>query len=263
MDVKNVHNVSETLHIHMHVHTHTRPHGLMRKSHKLNSIYSQLLIYPIIGSVFSRVETRSISLHPTSPAIAPDSPSLIARPSSYPQPLNSSWIVPSSPMQWLYNAITAACQTIENDVTSTLGHGGLGLATGACDNLCPAPSPAHPLSVSQKIRSMMPPNRLIAWRPLWLGPYFCVYVRSNIRLQIFPSLLSFAQLLGLCWCISKWKPAQWDDLPPVDVATCIALGKKRVYGNVRKPKCLLDLTRSWLQEEIFFLCTWGNLVSLI
>lgn len=64
-------------------------------------------------------------------------------------------------MQWLYNAITAACQTIENDVTSTLGHGGLGLATGACDNLCPAPSPAHPLSASQKIHSVMRLNSLI------------------------------------------------------------------------------------------------------
>lgn len=69
-------------------------------------------------------------------------------------------------MQSLYNAIAAACQTIQNDVTSTLGHGGLGLATGACDNLCPAPSRARPLSVSLKIYSAMPLNSLIPRRPL-------------------------------------------------------------------------------------------------
>lgn len=131
-------------------------------------------------------------------------------------------------MQWLYNAITAACQTIKNDVTSTLGHGGLGLATGACDNLCPAPGPAHPLSVSQKIRSVMPLNSLIPLRPLRLDPYLCVYFHSHIRLQTFPSLLSFAQLLALWRCISKWKPAGRDDLPPVDVTTYMASGKRQL-----------------------------------
>lgn len=205
----------------------------MRKSHKLNSIYSQLLIYSIIGSVFfpsgqNKINLTSSNQHGNRSPI-PHHSLHPTPPSSYPRPLNSSWIVPSNPMQWLYNAITAACQTRENDVTSTLGHGGLGLATGACDNLCPAPSSAHPLSVSQKIRSVMTLNSLIPWRPLWLGPYFCVYFHSHIRLQTFPSLLSFAQLLALCRCIPKWKPAGRDDLPPVDVATCMALGKKR--GN--------------------------------
>lgn len=35
-----------------------------------------------------------------------------------------------------YIAIILARQAVENDVTSTAGHGGLGLATSACDNLC-------------------------------------------------------------------------------------------------------------------------------
>lgn len=64
-----------------------------------------------------------------------------------------------------------ACQAIENDVTSTLGHGGLGLATGACDNLCPTRKPwsfqlgkrprhPHPHPISQQ-GSLMQLNVLI------------------------------------------------------------------------------------------------------
>lgn len=50
--------------------------------------------------------------------------------------LTKSWLVPAERRHLYYNAIILARQAIENDVTSTLGHGGLGLATGACDNLC-------------------------------------------------------------------------------------------------------------------------------
>lgn len=60
---------------------------------------------------------------------------------SFPQWLTNSWLAPPARRHRYYNAIIPACQAIENDVTSTLGHGGLGLATGACDNLCPTRKP--------------------------------------------------------------------------------------------------------------------------
>lgn len=204
MHVKNIKGIYITLrkyHTHVPSRTHAHTHTLMVIWGKVtnstafifNFQSTQLLDhFFFFPSGQNKINLNSPNKH-SNPPPPHHSPSLIAHPPpSYPRPLNSSWIVPSSQMQWLYNAITAACQTIENDVTSTLGHGGLGLATGACDNLCPAPSPAHPLSASQKIHSVMRLNSLIPWRPLWLGPYICVYFHSHIRLQTFPSLLSFA-----------------------------------------------------------------------
>lgn len=55
----------------------------------------------------------------------------------FPLWLTDSWLIPPVRRHLYYNAIIAVCQAIANDVTSTHGHGGLGLATGACDNLCP------------------------------------------------------------------------------------------------------------------------------
>lgn len=60
---------------------------------------------------------------------------------SFPQWLTNSWLAPSERRHCYYNTIIAACQAIANDVTSTHGHGGLDLATGACDNLCLLGSP--------------------------------------------------------------------------------------------------------------------------
>lgn len=56
---------------------------------------------------------------------------------SFPLRLTNSWLVPPARRHPYYNAIVLACQAMENDVTSTLGHGGLGLVTGACHNVSP------------------------------------------------------------------------------------------------------------------------------
>lgn len=80
---------------------------------------------------------------------------------SFPLRLTKSWLISPVRRHRYYNAIIPACQAIENDVTSTLGHGGLALATGACDNLCPTTKPwsfhfgnqpwhLHPHPVSQQ-----------------------------------------------------------------------------------------------------------------